>query len=39
MGLQTVVVLSTLTALSLVVKRFKWAQVKTRRLQYNPPSH
>jgi len=37
MGMQTVIVLSTLTAISLYVKRFKWATLKTRRLQYNPP--
>lgn len=37
MGLQTVVVLTTLTLLSLVVKRHKWAGIKTRKLVYNPP--
>lgn len=37
MGLQTIIVLSTLTALSLVVKRHKWASIKTRKLTYNPP--
>ena len=34
MGLQTVIVLSTLLTLSLAVKRFKWSSIKTRRLQY-----
>ncbi|GAA94828.1 uncharacterized protein L969DRAFT_20212 [Mixia osmundae IAM 14324] len=37
MGLQTVLVLSTLTALSVWVKRFKWAPIKTRKLVYSPP--
>ncbi|CAD6566470.1 MAG: cytochrome c1 [Cyphobasidiales sp. Tagirdzhanova-0007] len=32
MGLQTVIVLSTLLTLSLAVKRFKWSSIKTRRL-------
>ncbi|KAI8451265.1 cytochrome C1 family-domain-containing protein [Phakopsora pachyrhizi] len=38
MGFQTVIVLSTLTALSIWVKRFKWAGIKSRKLIYNPPS-
>jgi len=38
MGMQTMIVLSTLTLLSMLTKRFKWAQIKTRRLQYHPPS-
>lgn len=37
MGMQAVIVLSAMTALSIWVKRFKWAGVKTRRLVYNPP--
>ncbi|KAK0551734.1 cytochrome c1 [Tilletia horrida] len=38
MGLQAVVILSTLTAISIYVKRFKWAALKNRKLVYNPPA-
>ncbi|EKD03792.1 electron transporter, transferring electrons within CoQH2-cytochrome c reductase complex [Trichosporon asahii var. asahii CBS 8904] len=37
MGLQAVIVLSSLTLLSLVVKRQKWASLKSRKIFYNPP--
>ena len=37
MGFQAVIILSGLTALSLYVKRLKWAPIKTRKLVYNPP--
>lgn len=37
MGFQTVIILTTLTALSIWVKRFKWAGIKSRKLIYNPP--
>jgi ubiquinol-cytochrome c reductase cytochrome c1 subunit len=37
MGMQAVIILSTMTALSLYVKRFKWAVVKNRKIFYNPP--
>lgn len=39
MGMQVLVILTALTALSAVVKRSKWATMKTRRLQYIPPAH
>ncbi len=32
MGMQAVIILSTLTALSLYVKRFKWSVVKNRKI-------
>lgn len=34
---QAVIILSTMTAISLYVKRFKWTVVKNRKLYYNPP--
>lgn len=34
---QAVIILSTLTAISLYVKRFKWTVIKNRKLYYNPP--
>jgi ubiquinol-cytochrome c reductase cytochrome c1 subunit len=37
MGMQAVIILSTLTALSLYLKRFKWTPIKNRKLVYNPP--
>lgn len=37
MGFQSVIILTTLTALSIWVKRFKWAGIKSRKLVYNPP--
>ncbi|KAJ9126611.1 cytochrome c1 [Naganishia onofrii] len=37
MGLQAVIILSTMTAISLYVKRFKWTVIKNRKLYYNPP--
>ncbi|EPQ31224.1 uncharacterized protein PFL1_01409 [Pseudozyma flocculosa PF-1] len=38
MGMQTLIILSSLTALSLWVKRFKWASIKSRKLVYDPPA-
>jgi len=37
-GLQAVILLSGMTAVSLYVKRFKWTVIKNRKLVYNPPS-
>ncbi|KAF8603770.1 hypothetical protein BDV93DRAFT_492889 [Ceratobasidium sp. AG-I] len=37
MGLQAVIILSALTALSLYMKRFKWTVIKNRKLTYTPP--
>ncbi|CEL61872.1 ubiquinol-cytochrome c reductase cytochrome c1 subunit [Rhizoctonia solani AG-1 IB] len=37
MGLQAVILLSSMLAISLYVKRFKWSLVKTRKIIYNPP--
>lgn len=39
MGMKAVVVLSVLTALSIWVKRYKWAWVKTRKIAYDPPKN
>ncbi|WOO84884.1 Cytochrome c1, heme protein, mitochondrial [Vanrija pseudolonga] len=39
MGLQAVIIISTLTALSLVIKRAKWAGLKSRKIVYHPPKH
>lgn len=38
MGMQAVIILSTMTAISLYIKRFKWTPIKNRKLFYNPPS-
>ncbi|CAD6891260.1 unnamed protein product [Tilletia controversa] len=38
MGLQAVIITSALTAISLYVKRFKWASLKNRKLVYSPPA-
>ncbi|KAJ4300861.1 cytochrome c1 [Kalmusia sp. IMI 367209] len=37
MGWKVLAVTSVLTALSIWVKRYKWATVKSRKLVYNPP--
>jgi ubiquinol-cytochrome c reductase cytochrome c1 subunit len=37
MYVQAVIILSTMTAISLYVKRFKWTVIKNRKLYYNPP--
>nr|WVH01944.1 heme protein [Naematelia aurantialba] len=37
MGLQATIVLSALFAISIYVKRFKWAPIKNRKIFYNPP--
>lgn len=36
MGLKAVVILSAMTGLSLWIKRFKWAALKTRKVGYRP---
>ena len=36
-GIKAVIIFSTLTALSLYTKRFKWAPIKARKLVYSPP--
>lgn len=38
MGMQAVIIISAMTALSLYVKRFKWTGLKNRRIAYIPPS-
>lgn len=37
MGMKVVVVTSVLWALSVVVKRYKWAWLKSRKTVYDPP--
>ncbi|PWN33461.1 putative CYT1-cytochrome c1, heme protein [Meira miltonrushii] len=37
MGVQALAIISTLFAMSIWVKRFKWSSVKSRKLIYNPP--
>ena len=37
MGLKALVIVGTLFALSVWVKRYKWAPIKSRKLVYNPP--
>lgn len=37
MGMQSVIILSSLFALSIWVKKFKWTPIKTRKITYNPP--
>ncbi|KAJ2893085.1 putative cytochrome c protein [Zalerion maritima] len=39
MGMKTIAVLSVLFALSVWVKRYKWAWVKTRKIAYEPPKN
>lgn len=39
MGLKAVLILSAMTGLSLWIKRFKWAALKTRKLAYRPPQN
>ncbi|KAJ9058763.1 cytochrome c1 [Entomophthora muscae] len=39
MGLKAVLILSAMTGLSLWIKRFKWASLKTRKLAYRPPQN
>ncbi|KAM0748781.1 putative cytochrome c1, component of the mitochondrial respiratory chain [Meredithblackwellia eburnea MCA 4105] len=39
MGFQAVIILSSLFALSVWVKRFKFGPIKNRRITYSPPSH
>lgn len=38
MGLKAIVLLSSLYLLSVWVKKFKWAGIKTRKFVFNPPS-
>ncbi|KAF8428115.1 cytochrome C1 family-domain-containing protein [Tirmania nivea] len=37
MGMKVLIVTSILTALSIWVKRYRWAPIKSRKLVYNPP--
>ncbi|KAI9291487.1 hypothetical protein K502DRAFT_368409 [Neoconidiobolus thromboides FSU 785] len=37
MGMKAVIILSTMTVLSIWIKRFKWSALKTRKIAYNPP--
>ncbi|KAL4245247.1 Cytochrome c1 [Abortiporus biennis] len=37
-GLKAVILFSALTAISLYVKRYKWAPIKSRKIIYNPPA-
>ena len=37
MGLKTLAVVGTLFALSVWVKRYKWAPMKSRKIVYSPP--
>ncbi|KAI8078243.1 cytochrome C1 family-domain-containing protein [Gilbertella persicaria] len=37
MGMKATVILVGLTALSIYLKRFKWAPIKSRKIVYNPP--
>ncbi|ORY33061.1 electron transporter [Naematelia encephala] len=37
LGLQAAIILSSLFAISIYVKRFKWAPIKNRKIFYNPP--
>ncbi|KAH9975891.1 cytochrome c-like domain-containing protein [Lactifluus volemus] len=36
-GIKAVILFSVLTAVSIYVKRFKWAVIKNRKIVYNPP--
>ncbi|EJD07561.1 uncharacterized protein FOMMEDRAFT_130718 [Fomitiporia mediterranea MF3/22] len=36
-GLKAVILFSALTAISIYVKRYKWAPIKSRKIIYNPP--
>ncbi|KAF8472810.1 cytochrome c1 [Kalaharituber pfeilii] len=37
MGMKVIVISSALLAISIWVKRYRWAAIKTRKLVYNPP--
>ncbi|EIE75628.1 hypothetical protein G6F46_009684 [Rhizopus delemar] len=37
MGMKAVIILTGLTAMSIWLKRFKWAPIKSRKIVYNPP--
>jgi ubiquinol-cytochrome c reductase cytochrome c1 subunit len=37
MGMKVLAVTAVLTAISIWVKRYKWAPLKTRKLVYSPP--
>jgi len=37
MGVKVLIITSMLTALSIWIKRYKWAPIKTRKVIYNPP--
>lgn len=38
-GMQTLIVSSVLFAMSVWIKRYKWAWLKTRKITYDPPSN
>ncbi|KAL9107088.1 MAG: hypothetical protein Q9227_007954 [Pyrenula ochraceoflavens] len=38
MGWQVIIITSALWAMSVWVKRYKWAPIKTRKIVYNPPT-
>ncbi|CAO3687141.1 unnamed protein product [Rhizopus stolonifer] len=37
MGMKAIIILTGLTAISVWLKRFKWAPIKSRKIVYNPP--
>ena len=37
MGMKVIIVSSVLLALSIYIKKYKWAPVKTKKIVYNPP--
>lgn len=37
MGLKTLAITAMLTAISIWVKRYKWAPIKSRKIVYSPP--
>ncbi|PWW72082.1 hypothetical protein C7212DRAFT_354799 [Tuber magnatum] len=37
MGMKVIIITTVLTALSIWVKKYKWAPIKARKLVYNPP--
>jgi len=38
MGMQATIILTSLLALSIWTKKFKWGPLKARKIVYNPPS-
>jgi ubiquinol-cytochrome c reductase cytochrome c1 subunit len=39
LGLKAIIVLSSLYLISIYVKKFKWAGIKTRKITFNPPKN